>query len=658
MDNLKIRHVIPKFNGGDVNTWFKQASLAKDLLGIKGMSKIIPLLLEGNAYAVYDQLSNVDKKNESRIAKSPNKCITRFEAYTELRKKMWEPGTSSIPISEVVGVARRLLASARTNVNDECNQYGLIARGAKLRHGNQDRQKPNQSETQEGRCQHNHRPNSRIRRFNTNNKNFNGRKALGLLDTGCTQNHSRTLLFKPFKRRKIHFGKRKLDSFEKWVLKWSKSDSDDVEYRKLVVDQSFREYFTISIIGDGQQLNYLSDCELLCDFSIAGARKGLTSPTLPIVLLSDMFDVIPLEKCQDLFKVVEINVNTWKEDTFFFVPCKNSILRICNDLLRRLSRTQNTIIPLSFHRKKELDDENNEHFLDEDAMEISTSLDSGGIHIDANSKNVNIDYTLYTKFWQLQDFFRNPTQCYEKLKWKTFSTYTKDVLNIFQSYKLDSISGKAQTSQHYFAKFLTNQNLFQLQLGDANFRQYILIQFLILFQYLQSSVKFKSDNQVLNEEQKRWISIETSRIYNLLEETPPNGKQFAQSLWNLFPDNMEACSSEERDFLPSLDEYFSEAIEQFDPANQIEDEYKKVSDGAWGWRALRLLARKSPNFFTYGNKPIARLPDYLESMLKQMTKDDMSKKNDLNKNGHEESNGSGALDGDSHMVESEVDSQE
>ena len=65
-------------------------------------------------------------------------------------------------------------------------------------------------------------------------------------------------------------------------------------------------------------------------------------------------------------------------------------------------------------------------------------------------------------------------------------------------------------------------------------------------------------------------------------------------------------------------DYFAEAIEQLDPASEIEEEYKIVNDGQWGWRALRLLAKKSPNFFTYGNNPIAKLPDYLESILKKM----------------------------------------
>ena len=76
------------------------------------------------------------------------------------------------------------------------------------------------------------------------------------------------------------------------------------------------------------------------------------------------------------------------------------------------------------------------------------------------------------------------------------------MLNTFQSFKLDSIAGKTKKAEdddsmeiedgkRCFAKYLTKQNLLQLQLSDSNFRRYILIQFLILFQYLKSSVKFK-----------------------------------------------------------------------------------------------------------------------------------------------------------------------
>lgn len=43
-------------------------------------------------------------------------------------------------------------------------------------------------------------------------------------------------------------------------------------------------------------------------------------------------------------------------------------------------------------------------------------------------------------------------------------------------------------------------------------------------------------------------------------------------LWNLCPDNMAACRSKDRDFLPTLEHYFEEAIEQLDPS--IESQYK------------------------------------------------------------------------------------
>lgn len=35
-----------------------------------------------------------------------------------------------------------------------------------------------------------------------------------------------------------------------------------------------------------------------------------------------------------------------------------------------------------------------------------------------------------------------------------------------------------------------------------------------------------------------------------------------------------SVASPRREFVPSLDDFFSEAIEQADPANMVEDEYK------------------------------------------------------------------------------------
>lgn len=88
--------------------------------------------------------------------------------------------------------------------------------------------------------------------------------------------------------------------------------------------------------------------------------------------------------------------------------------------------------------------------------------------------------------------------------------YIECVLSTFTSFKLEEqrIDRNASKSSadamdaeneheireslHFFAKFLTNPKLLALQLSDSNFRRSVLVQCLILFQYLRSSVKFKA----------------------------------------------------------------------------------------------------------------------------------------------------------------------
>ena len=82
------------------------------------------------------------------------------------------------------------------------------------------------------------------------------------------------------------------------------------------------------------------------------------------------------------------------------------------------------------------------------------------------------------------------------------------------------------------------------------------------------------------------------------------GNATLTKLWNVCPDNFEAASGKfqfwqlsnvkvnvahiinlmnllfvwtlapERDFLPNMEDYFAEATEQLDPANEVEDQYK------------------------------------------------------------------------------------
>jgi THO complex subunit 1 len=45
-------------------------------------------------------------------------------------------------------------------------------------------------------------------------------------------------------------------------------------------------------------------------------------------------------------------------------------------------------------------------------------------------------------------------------------------------------------------------------------------------------------------------------------------------LWNLSSNNLEACRSKERNFLPSLEQYFEDAIQQSSPDSMTEESKK------------------------------------------------------------------------------------
>ncbi|XP_051555581.1 THO complex subunit 1-like [Myxocyprinus asiaticus] len=486
--------------------------------------------------------------------------------------------------------------------------------------------------------------------------------------------------------------------------------------KKTTLDQALRGVLEEQIVK--QKVN-VEDFLSLIYISIDGVTEGICSATSPFLLLADVLDCLPLDQCDKIFTFVEENVSTWKSNTFYSAG-KNYLLRMCNDLLRRLSKSQNTVFcgriqlflarlfPLSEKSGLNLQSQfnlDNITVFNKNEQESTLGLQHSEVKEEGMEEgemgdedapapcSIPIDYNLYRKFWTLQDYFRNPIQCYDKFLWMTFLKYSDETLAVFKSYKLDDMQASKRKLEEmrtaagdhvYFAKFLTSEKLMDLQLSDSNFRRHILLQYLILFQYLKGQVKFKSSNCVLNDDQTLWIEDTTKLVYQLLRETPPDGDKFASMvehilnteenwnswknegcpsfvkerpaetkpirpsrkrpapedflgkgpdrkilmgneeltrLWNLNPDNMEACKSDSREFMPSLEDFFVEAIEQADPTNMVEDEYKVVRNSNYGWRALRLLSRRSPHFFQPTNQQFKSLADYLENMVIKLAKE-------------------------------------
>ena len=490
--------------------------------------------------------------------------------------------------------------------------------------------------------------------------------------------------------------------------------------KKSILEQAFRDALQEQIeTTNGLEVSQYTE---MVHLSIDSAGLGICYHTVPFILLTDILDCVTLDVCEKVFEFVENRVSTWIQPDFYSSG-KILLLRMCNDLLRRLSSAQNTVFcgriqlflarlfPLSeksalnlmshfnlenvtTYNKEAGMGEEKETKKDEEAMEIE---DSDSI-LDSSAP---IDFNLYHKLWLLQDFFRQPTQSFIPEQWKVFTANIQEVLQAFASYKLEDVSGSSSskkkkkdkkgkqvarasmveyTESHYFAKFLTSEKLMSLQLQDSHFRRHILIQILVLFQYLTSDVKFKTPTQVTSDAQALWIKETTDKVYDLIRETPPNGVEFADyikqalkreenwiawkndgcpsyekppltneemtpypqrqsalhvqpskkydlgnpelsRLWNLCPDNLQACRMKTRTFVPDLERFVEEPNEQADPEARIEPEYKVINNPNFAWQALRLLSRSSSHFFQNTTAQIKPLPEYLEHVIVQTAKD-------------------------------------
>ena len=505
--------------------------------------------------------------------------------------------------------------------------------------------------------------------------------------------------------------------------------------KKSLLEQSFRDVMMDAVRNtESVSVSAMTDLVLL---SIKCAEEEICFHSVPFLLLSDAFDMITLDRCEQLFSIVEQQVPTWMKPVFF-TSGKILLLRMCNDLLRRLSYSQNTVFcgriqlflsrlfPLSeksalnlmshfnlenlttFKKvpkpasqdsskgSKQTEQQQQEEEEGEE-MEIEPIIDENAL-----ASERPVDYNLYEKLWSLQDFFRNPTLCFNSDRWKLFTQQVQEVLQAFSSFKLEYIESKRNAkpkqtasssveeemetllssfgNSHYFNKYLTSEKLVNLQLSDSHFRRHILVQIMIVFQYLTGDVKFKNQSQNLSDSQALWVEDTRKKVVKLVEEIPPDGARFSEyilhalkreenwikwknegcpsyektlvpkakaqkkvrlgerlletakeekdlgcdelsRLWNLCPDNLEACSSSERIFVPSLDIFLQEAVDEAKEKDKPKEK-KMIADSNFSWQCLRLLSRESPNFFPYSSQAQIRpLDEYLEAVILATAKD-------------------------------------
>ncbi|ELQ44383.1 guanylate kinase [Pyricularia oryzae] len=299
----------------------------------------------------------------------------------------------------------------------------------------------------------------------------------------------------------------------------------------------------------------------------------LCDPALLFWLIEELLDSQTISGCRKIFDYLESRRQ--KITSKHFASKKLVILRTCNELLRRLSRARDTAFcgrvfiflfqsfPLgdksSVNLRGEFHVENVTTY-DQDAakrngattdqMEIdgqpATATPNEGKqatlkHTSSDAKGqgppVDMD-ALYPIFWSLQSSFSQPKNLFDRKNFAEFQSNLQSTLSALEyaqgqaSSRSKQYDGGSRAGQKrkrdpdgneladsFNPRYLTSRDLFELELSDLTFRRYILVQALIIMEFLlslsaeakeklaQVKVNNKSvtySDQVLSDEEAKW----------------------------------------------------------------------------------------------------------------------------------------------------------
>jgi len=117
MSEVRLHDVVKRFSGGsgeDVAVWLRQLKLVAKLRKIADLSAVLPLFLDGAAFAVYEQLEEEAQGDASKIEAALVTAFgtDAFQAYEEFRARVRQPGE---PVDVFLSDLRRLASLAGVN---------------------------------------------------------------------------------------------------------------------------------------------------------------------------------------------------------------------------------------------------------------------------------------------------------------------------------------------------------------------------------------------------------------------------------------------------------------------------------------------------------------------------------------------------------------
>ncbi|KAJ3368391.1 hypothetical protein HDU91_000598 [Kappamyces sp. JEL0680] len=291
------------------------------------------------------------------------------------------------------------------------------------------------------------------------------------------------------------------------------------------------------------------------DFGLAASQQEHFDTNTVLLAIEDLMDVLTTQDAVKLFDYLE---SRSLDLTMNLEPNKGkalTLLRLCNELLRRLSKAKNTqtcgrvliflssVFPLSdrsgLNQKGEFNVEN------------TTEFETADTEFESEENEQNLA-ALYNSFWELQRFFSNPVPVLLHLgQFRAAQSRVDAVLDLFEKIGKQILSGKrsngseqkpiisanSKLQYQFFAKYLTSPNLFRLEVEDPSFRRQWLFQLLIITQFISycigadpseitnKSVLFRFK---LAREDEDWVVRSKKRATEALELISPGGRTFTK----------------------------------------------------------------------------------------------------------------------------------
>ncbi|KIJ22219.1 hypothetical protein PAXINDRAFT_160129 [Paxillus involutus ATCC 200175] len=333
------------------------------------------------------------------------------------------------------------------------------------------------------------------------------------------------------------------------------------------------------------------------DLVLTFTEQDACEATFPFTVLQDLLETQTIASCSHIFSWIEMRA---KRLTKGMVPQKGKalvLLRTLNDLLRRLSKMGSTtmfcgriltflsgVFPLGERSGVNLrgeygpvwegvmEIERGDVEMRDDSVKPSTSSDDMGIDEGkqdeakkqvADSKPEKDDF--YKIFWSLQLPFSRPPLFASPSTFDEFKHAVDKVLPVIKEAttkerammgnrstagqsgplkrKRDTEPGEeTNSSDYFFAKFLTNPDLLNLEIADTHFRRQVLFQLLILLNHLLSFTKSAkatwatSRNRslqmdfTLEPSDAQWVQDTIVKASAEMRSTAPHGPTFADTV--------------------------------------------------------------------------------------------------------------------------------